>query len=85
MARLSSVFLIVMCWLDIPPPPVTPLFFCPIVLVIVCNAKGLLEERGGRDHPRRLKQSSERPYREELLRQRQLCQDFPSGHRHECL
>ena len=62
MARPSSVFLIVMmlCCARYPPTPLAPLFFCPIVLVIVCDAKGRPEERGGRDRPRRLKQSSER-------------------------
>ena len=57
-------FLLIVLFVLIPPPP--SLFFCPIVLsnVIVCNAEGRPEERGGHDCPHRLEQSSEQSYRE---------------------
>ena len=69
MVRPISFLLIAMllCCAHLPQPSLAPLLFCPIVLVIVCNAEGRPEERGGRDRQHRLEQSSEQPYREEHL------------------
>ena len=87
MVRPISFLLIAMllCCAHLPQPSLAPLLFCPIVLVIVCNAEGRTKEQVGRNRSRCLGQSSEQPCREEHLRQRKLCQDFPSGHRHACL
>ena len=61
MARpISFLLIVILCCvvlIYLPQPP--PLFFCPIVFVIVCNAEGRPEERGGRDRPHRLEQSFE--------------------------
>ena len=85
MARLSFLQVVLLCCAHLHPrpPPLSLLFEGSIG--IVCDAKGPPEERGGRNRTCRLEQSSERPYREEHLRQPKLCQDVPSGHRHKCL
>jgi hypothetical protein len=85
MARPISFLLVVMCSAHHHPPRPPPSLLFEGSIVIVCDAKGRPEERGGHDRSRRLEQSSERPYRKEHLRQRKLCQDVPSGHRHKCL
>ena len=83
MARPISFFLIVMCCAHFTPPPPYLLPDRP-QFDIFCNAEGPPEERGRRDRPHLLKQSSERPYHEEHLWQRKIGQDIPSGHRYEC-
>ena len=51
--------------LDIPPPPPALFFSSVLRIVIVCNAKGWPKDVS----------NGERPYREEHLWQRKLCQD----------
>jgi hypothetical protein len=66
---LSLLVVVMMCCAHLhpPAPPLSLLFEGSIV--IVCDAKGRPEERGGRVRSHRLEQSSEQQYREEHLRQ----------------